>query len=312
MTEQNQGEGYSREAFNAAQAKEDEAQSTVDSTTLESVKTAASGEVISAQQGKADLIGIAQEEAEGIKKAEQEKYQEYTQLVETRKEAETAENKAREELDAFHRDEMGMGRSPEQTKPERTRETEITTNVEFWKSLGIEVDEADVREKIEALSEREGYDFYLYLPKGIKTSEIIGKIKERYPLRQYKSDEEIDEIESTREAAETAYAIAAKYEQECDPDTLGKSAEELKATGDTFMQLPERLVAELRWHAENGTHLDEETATIAAGSRHADGDVPYLYWDRVLGEVGVDDIPPEGRFSIYGARRVVAPESLES
>ncbi|MDD3481062.1 MAG: hypothetical protein PHW75_02475 [Patescibacteria group bacterium] len=309
MTEQKNE--YSKEAYELAQKEEDDARSEVDFSSPDSIRVTAE-KVEAAQIKKADLINGAMTEAQGISEAEKQIAERYTQLVKARKKAEAAENDARAELDNFRQDKMGLGKTPERESQERTRETEITANVEFWKSLGIEVDPADVKQKIEALPEKEGFDFYLYLPRGIKTSKIISKIRERYPLWQYEPDEKIDSITSVRDATKMAYAVASRYQQECDADTLCKSATELEATGGTFMQLPEWLVAELRWHAENGTHLDEEGVTVAAGSRIADGYVPNAYWHRDIGKVSVGSLHPEGRGSVYGARRVVSSAPLES
>ena len=52
-----------------------------------------------------------------------------------------------------------------------TKRAEVKTNLEFWQELGVEVNEADIRKKIKNIPEVEGFDHYIYVPKGIKLSE---------------------------------------------------------------------------------------------------------------------------------------------
>ena len=104
---------------------------------------------------------------------------------------------------------------------ERTRESEIQANVELWRDLGIEVDESDVRAKIEELPEVEGFNWYFYMPKGIKTSEIWTILKEEYnAVELYKvSTVDIDATTLPRSNDQDSYAIACRYSRDSDPDT---------------------------------------------------------------------------------------------
>ena len=62
---------------------------------------------------------------------------------------------------------------PTEGGEQRTRESEIKANVEFWKELGVDVDEADIRAKIEELPEVEGFDFYIYIPEWVITDQVF-------------------------------------------------------------------------------------------------------------------------------------------
>lgn len=206
---------------------------------------------------------------------------------------------------------------------ERTRESEIGANVEFWRNFGVEVDESVVRETIEALPEREGYDWYMFIPEGVKTSAVFEKMKESFTAENFLGD--LDKIRMPRTATE-AYAVAARYSQEPDEDSLkshSKKNEEWENSGENFMTPLERMVAELRWYQENGNHLDEQNMTVCPGTRLRHEKAPFWvrgdsdYWDRTTGmhfdpsrnEVSIFGAPPKGGNPNAGVRRVVTKET---
>jgi hypothetical protein len=197
----------------------------------------------------------------------------------------------------------------------RTKELEIKANLEFWNSLGIkgvEIAEADIREKIDALPEKEGYDFYLYLPKKVTISQLINKMRERYPVYAWGEDT-LDQIEMPRTTKES-YVVAIRHQQEPDGDSLGDKAKNAKnwerdEKKDSFITPLEYLVAELRYHQEEGQHLDEKNWTLCPGSRTADGEVPFLYFSPDSGGgVYLASSHPDNRYPVLGVRRVVSKE----
>jgi len=194
----------------------------------------------------------------------------------------------------------------EQEKPQRTRESEIHSNVEFWQNLGVEVDESEIRATIEALPEKEGFDWYLAIPKGTKMSEVWQKMAESYPNRKPK-DIILDDIQMPRSAEET-YALATHYSQGPDNDSVrenAKPAEDWEASGKTYMSPLERAVADMRWYAENGTHLDDHYRTMCPGSRMADGDVPSLVYSPNADTVGLHGVFSDEISAALGVREVI-------
>jgi hypothetical protein len=196
----------------------------------------------------------------------------------------------------------------------RTRESEIKANLEFWNSLGIEgveIDEDDIKEKISALPEKEGHDFYLYLPEKVISSQLISKMREWHPVDVWGEDN-LDQMEMPRTTKES-YAVAIRHQQEPDADSLGdkaKNAEnwEREEGKVNFITPLEYLVAELRYHQEEGQHLDENNWTLCPGSRTADGGVPFLSFVPSGGKVYLNSYHPGHRFPSLGVRRVVSKE----
>lgn len=155
----------------------------------------------------------------------------------------------------------------------RTRESEITANVEFWRDLGIKVDEADVRREIEKIPEVEGFDWYIYMPEGVKATDLLSKIQ-KPGIPDYIDPEEIGSVRKS-------YAIATRYQQEPDQETLGDYYDrnktpiyyqnQTKKNGQYYMSIGERLAAELRWRGNGRSHLDEKNFTVCPNSVYGTG-----------------------------------------
>jgi hypothetical protein len=294
--EQPQPNEYSRESYDAAQARVDAVNEKLTPSQPASDRETARQERDQAEGERDHLYEMGWDEALKLNA-------EYNQAI---AEKEATERKI---ADLRHKMELDKEIPEREANPEITKESEIKATVEFWHSLGVEVDEADVREKIEALPEVEGYDRFVYVPKGIKISEVWEKMSERYP--NYSYIEGIDEITSPRDNQESAYAIATKFQEKPDEDSLGdkaKSPEEWEKTDDTFMSPMEYMIAEMRYHAETGQHLDGSTATWCPGSRTAGGNVPFLRFDSDDGKVVLNGSDPGDRDPRGGVRRVVTSE----
>lgn len=166
---------------------------------------------------------------------------------------------------------MANPETPEAGEPteggERTRESEIKANVEFWQDLGVEVDEADVRAKIEELPEVEGFDFCIYVPQGIKFSEL-------WQIYVKNADAEpdtiglMDNIVMPRSNDQSSIAVAMQGKQMTD-DFYWDQAER-ERTGDFtplkwekegkekdhfYITPVEFVIADMRWYKETGFHL---------------------------------------------------------
>lgn len=238
-----------------------------------------------------------------------------------------------------------IGAQEREIAPERTRESEIRANIEFWQKesgrLGIKLEEQEVRTAVEALPEKEGYDWIIVVPKGVRipdalqaatghrgrliTDALQAEMGYRGEPGVYYEYVNSDKIEMPRRSDNT-YAIAARYSQEPDRDSLGirkaKSAEKWENTGEKFMTPLELIIAEGRWHKENKAHLNKKNTTLFPGSRTEDGKVPYSRNIRrsvpmdplhgpgyYLREVILDSCDPGKRHHRMGVRRVITKES---
>lgn len=154
----------------------------------------------------------------------------------------------------------------EQEKPaERTRESEIKANIEFWKGLGIEIDEADVQKEIEALPEVEGFDGYLYMPQNVNLYELLDGLRKEIDVVGHGSYKRYFPENTTTKGS---YALALRLDQEPDSDTLGENAKNVEGWEQTdyqFVSPIEYVVAQRRYISENGTPLDQRSATLIPG-----------------------------------------------
>ena len=108
---------------------------------------------------------------------------------------------------------------------------------------------------------------------------LFNQCKELFPAEKY-TGKDLDKITtSDRDAEKEAYAIWVRDRLEADGKP-GLSADEIKKQGLITETLEERLIQELEYFSRTKKHLDENTATLCAGSRSrlADGDVPSVFW----------------------------------
>ncbi len=213
----------------------------------------------------------------------------------------------------------------ETTEKVRTRESEIQTNIDFWKNLaleGIEVNENEIRAAIEVLPEVEGFDWYIAIPEGVKTSEVWQKVITRYPNDP--SLNELNGLKLPRETKET-FAVAARYSKKPDAvreEGLVKSAKDWERSMSvyespnweiaehTYMSPLERVVAELRWNAENGTHLDEgDEITFCPGSRTTDGRVLGMHFNTLYNNCTFNSYDPSTKKWNLRVRQVVTKDT---
>jgi hypothetical protein len=219
-------------------------------------------------------------------------------------------------------DETGPGPEEESTPTEepteiRTFDSEVKANVEFWKGTKWELSESEVRSKMEEIREKaeeKGMDWYFVMPKGIKVPEIFQMMKERY---HYLNDSNINlHTISMPEISDETYAVATKFQQEPDKDSLGelaKSPSDWEKIPDQFMNIPTQLVADMRYFQETSRHLNEENTTISPRSREWSGSVPGVGTDlrSRLGDrrVVVSWYDTKVQLPDKGVRRVVNKES---
>lgn len=208
--------------------------------------------------------------------------------------------------------------NPEEAKPkERTKESEIKANVEFWQGLGVEVDEEDVRCEIEAIPEVEGFDWYHYIPKDVKNSEIWDKMAELFDVYkpEYLDQGAINAIQMPR-TTEKAYAVASRYSQEPDKESTGdinsdRNIYDWEQTDIEFMSPLERMVAEIRYFQENNSHLDQKNDTTCPGSHIPIlSDQTPIFYKGDDGSTCLGKYPPRGKnYPDHGVRRVITKDT---
>ncbi len=238
----------------------------------------------------------------------------------------------------------------ETTEKVRTKESEIQANIDFWKIngkkyFGIEIDEQEIRNAIESLPEKEGFDWLIAIPKGLKLSDvsmnkwshdytIYDPINDANPEKRQAHRDLIDAIQMPRNAQET-YAIAARYSAEPDDgsyehDYMGKnhkSSLEWEQTGKAFMSPMEWIIADMRFNVNTDMRFDLKTdnhldtahrlplvvhnSTLCAGSRTPDGKVPYVSWSQLgAGGLSFNTLKPENKiFSDIGVREVITKDT---
>ncbi|MCX6811906.1 MAG: hypothetical protein NT039_04410 [Candidatus Berkelbacteria bacterium] len=180
--------------------------------------------------------------------------------------------------------------------PERTRESEIKANLEFWtdpywKEKGIEVTEEEIRNEVAKLPEVVGMDFIIYIPEDIKITDIVELMQKRYRVITSRNDGWRTGEIWTKGLPKTAFAQAIKYQQNPDKDSLRRNAKSVKKwveTKDDFLSPAAYLVAALRYHNENGAPFDNWGVTMFPHSRVIRGmswerrpEIPKAYYDLI-------------------------------
>ncbi len=75
-----------------------------------------------------------------------------------------------------------------------------------------------------------------------------------------------------------SYAVWVRDRIEADEEFANQSANDLAAKMHKGITLLERIILELAYFEEKGSHLDVSNVTLCSGSRGADGYVPFAYW----------------------------------
>ena len=127
-------------------------------------------------------------------------------------------------------------------------------------------------------------DFFKIVETKKKTSKILAECKKLFSVWSYHNDEQLDKDFPPPKKITTRYFAK---NVEADEQYANKSAIDLKKEGGDFITLRERLLLELAYFRETSEHLDVKNITLCAGSRHADGYVPLVYWYSLGRELSV-------------------------
>jgi len=105
------------------------------------------------------------------------------------------------------------------------------------------------------------------------------------------------------------YVVWVKALVEVDQDLANTSADQIMERKLNTITLLERFVLGLKYYDETGQHLDVKNWTLCAGSRFADGSVPYVCWSPTLRKLGVHRCSSRGADPGVRARAAVVPET---
>jgi len=158
----------------------------------------------------------------------------------------------------------------------------ITDWQNFYNDVfGIKVDFSD----LQIPNKQSGFDRLIVVAKGMTTQLFYDKCKELFTCWKW-TDKNLDKVvESERTAKNSAYAIWIKNKVEADKELKNLSADDLKQKNITGITLEERLIYELKYFKETGSHLDFKNITLCTGSR-CSGCVPDVVWRLDVFRVG--------------------------
>lgn len=144
----------------------------------------------------------------------------------------------------------------------------------FYQKVGIEVDLTGL-----VLPDYEkGLDRLLVIPKGLTLNQFWAACQKLFGGKTWSAyGDDLDANVPTNDRVSTvSYAIRVRERVEADEELKNMSANDLKKKKIASITLLERLVYGSKYFDETGQHLDRKNATLCAGSRYSDGNVPYV------------------------------------
>ena len=130
--------------------------------------------------------------------------------------------------------------------------------------------------------------------------EVCGRM---FPVWSSYSDSELDKIVSAAEPT-SSYVMLVRDTIEADDVHRNKSTRKIEADKIPAITLRQRTVLEARYFMETACHLDLSNATICAGSRYSDGNVPFANW--IVDKFWVSYVYPDYSCDYWRVREVVS------
>jgi len=144
-----------------------------------------------------------------------------------------------------------------------------------------------------------GHARVIFIPKGLTIMQVVKAMRKKFGVYLYA--EEMDKVVRKNDrVADHNYAIRVRDRVDADEELNYLSANQLKMRGDIVITLLERLVYELKYFDETGSHLDIDNWTLCAGSLSSDGNVPNVRWYSRNPGLHIDPFFPD--FSTYQLR----------
>ena len=122
----------------------------------------------------------------------------------------------------------------------------------------------------------EGWRLIL-VAKGMTMNKAFDRCKALFKSWRY--NDNLDKaIPTNVRTANQHYAVWVRTGAEPDAEFLGKSTNQVDPTMKLGMTLLERIILEIKYFSETGSHLDIKGVTFCSGSRDSDGNVPSARW----------------------------------
>ncbi|TSC67880.1 MAG: Uncharacterized protein G01um101472_293 [Parcubacteria group bacterium Gr01-1014_72] len=161
---------------------------------------------------------------------------------------------------------------------ERTGVEQLVEWIALYAELGITL----TSEEVTIPAHQEGLDRLIVVPKGMMPQKAFDLCTVRFNGKTWKYvSQSLDKAVPTndRTAESGSYAIWIRDRVEADEELKNLSADMLTEQSVKGITLLERLLYEIKYHAETGKHLDLKNWTLCSGSRVSDGYVPSVYWN---------------------------------
>lgn len=300
MSEKEGGEGYSREAYDAAEAEVAGAKGKISSEASTDELRGAVEQKAQAEEKRAGLYEMAWDEALDLNK-------QYDELWAQKEQAEQA-------VADFRKEKLGMGEEKEAVEAEKKEPTLEEQAAIYAEIFGV--DKAQIIEAAQGLQaemsedERKELTMLIYGPKGETAAKAWERVKAENPTWQSHDPAKI----KTKGETDREFVAFARFSQEPDEDSLGENAKtaiDWEKTDQKFMSPKQEMIAREAFRRLTGEQMDKKNAMMCPGSRSEYDYVPDLGFDPGTRRVGLNDVNPGYRTPNIGVRRVVS-RKLES
>jgi len=129
--------------------------------------------------------------------------------------------------------------------------------------------------------------FLVLVAKGITMNTVVEAMRKRFKVYLYTEDLNSDVTKNDRSSEGGHYLVLFNKNVEADEEFKNMSADDLIKKGHQGITLLERLLLEVLYYNKTEKHLDVENATLCAGSRDSDDDVPHVNWNSDYGKLDV-------------------------
>lgn len=144
----------------------------------------------------------------------------------------------------------------------------------------------------------------IIIAKGMTMNKAFDRCKALFKSWRYNDD--LDKaIPTNIRTASEHYAVWVRTGAEPDAEFLGQSTNQADPTMKLGITILERIILEIKYFSETGSHLDIKGLTFCSGSRGSVGGVPSAFWYGV-GKFRVHWSHLDDSRSVNGVRQAVA------
>lgn len=129
--------------------------------------------------------------------------------------------------------------------------------------------------------------FLVLVAKEASKNAVVEGMRKRFKVYLYTEDLDANVTKNDRTPENGTYLVLFNRNIETDKEFKNMSADDLIKKGHQGITLLERLLLEVLYYNKTEKHLDVENATLCAGSRDSDDDVPHVNWNSDYGKLDV-------------------------